>query len=138
MKLKELKKLQTLREHYKKTLNLSEDDETKLRMAIQKNQDLLSNTSSGINGDPVVFRSIDDVMQRGKRQGSIPSEGSLEGGDEYFKDDLTNYSKGLGLNKHKSNFLLRRRQIPSRESLIEESKFFTGAPSHDSHLLRSS
>lgn len=45
-----------------------------------------SNHSSAVNGDKVVFKSIDDLM---RRQSVKP----LRGVRPYFKDDLTNYSK---------------------------------------------
>lgn len=93
---------------YRKTApDISEEDEARLKAAVSKLNELLSNHSSAINGDPVVFKSVDELMTKNSRKGysSIPSEGA-EGedgiGQPYFKDDLTNYSKHLGLNRHTS------------------------------------
>ena len=77
----ELRQLAKIKETYK--VRFSEEEEARYEEAVQKARELYrdsvagmhSNQSSQINGDPVVFKSIDELMKvrpiesRGKEEG---------------------------------------------------------------------
>ena len=113
LKGEEIRQLVKIKETYK--VRFSEAEEVKYEEAVKKANELYrdsvagmhSNQSSQINGEHVVFKSIDELMKvrpiesRGKEEGflSDDDEGDLENQIRYEKDDLTNYSRALNLNK---------------------------------------
>ena len=81
MKGIDLQRLQQLRQMCSKVAPLlTEDEVRKLKTAVNRLNEIMSNGSSAINGDPVVFKTIDELMVKAdkKAYGSIASE-DIEG-----------------------------------------------------------
>lgn len=117
---REIRRMKMLKELYSKDLNLTPEEEEKFKEIIDSftghHSSNIKNSvhSSSINGDPVVFKSIDDIMHV---RNEIPSSDGEEA-ISYYKDDLTNYSKVLGLNKRKSTLKRKKRTNRKRGKIL--------------------
>jgi hypothetical protein len=114
-----------LKASHSKSLRLSDQDDSRLTEALSRltdqslqHQDTLlraSEQSASVNGDQVIFRTLDSLMVSKKmKQSQLVKKDTLTSeGQQYAKDDMTNYSRAFGANKRSKKGHKRATPLPN-------------------------